>query len=891
MKTTPRKAVFSLLTLSVMLFMGWQAGLAAGAPDVSIVVLPFEINAEPELDYLAEDLPEILRDRLAREGFNVASGNATMDIVRYQGIEFIDLSVARDIALLAGSNYAVYGSLSQVGETLSLDVRLVEAFGLKEPQAFFVVKKGLINILPAVDELVQKIVQQVLKKDVVAEIDVQNNRILDKDVVLMRLRMQQGDLYDPKAINEELKRLYALGYFDDVQVRVEDVPAGKRVVFVVEEKPLIQAVQVSGTDAIDQDDVLEVMSVKGGSVLNFELLSQDLDKIRELYRQKGYYRAEVDYELEQTDERQARLNITVEEGNKLYIENIEIQGAEKIDSGKLKKELALSERGLFSFLTKSGILREELLDRDAAALEAYYNNRGFMDARVSQPEVRFEEEGISITFTVVEGERYTIHNVDLKGDLIESPESLFELTSLDDLAEESDYFDRSVMRDDVQALVDYYTDYGYAYADASASIDKNAENRTVGVSYILEKGERVYIGRVTLEGNTKTRDNVIRRELRILDGEQFSGQALRRSQERLRRLDYFETVDLETIPTAEPNEMDLKVRVKEKPTGMFSVGVGYSTLENAFVTGIVQERNLFGKGYNLSFRGSFGSKTTDYTLQFWNPRLFDSKLGIGIDSYVTDRDYSEYDRETTGGRLRIGYPLGEFTRAFASYRLEDYEISDVDEEASSVIKDAEGENLSSVLGLSVTRDTTNSRIHPTRGTVNTISLEYGGGFLAGDDDFVKGVVESDYYKGLFWDTVFHWSGTAGVVVENGGDEIPVFERFYLGGINSVRGYEGRKISPRDEVTDDRIGGEKMFFTNFEYIFPLSKEFGLMGLTFFDAGSSWEDESDFDVYKSVGVGLRWFSPMGLIRVEYGYPLDNLEGDDGSGKFEFSMGQLF
>lgn len=897
MKTRPirsgvfRSTVFFLTCL--FLFASGGANLqAAGASDIAIIVLPFEINAEQELSYLQRDLPGLVRDKLYEKGFKVMDSEDTMQLLADQGVEYLDLSIARDMALLSGAHYAVYGSMSKVGESLSLDVRLVEAFGLKDPKALFVVREGLINLLPAVDELVEKIENELLRKEVVAEIDVENNRILDKDVVLMRLRMQKGDMYDPKMLNEEIKRLYALGYFDDVQVRVDEIAGGKRVVFVVDEKPLIKAIGVTGSDAIDEDDILEAMSVKSGSVLNFEILSQDLDKIRELYRQKGYYKADVSYEIEQTDPRQARLNIVVDEGNELYIQDIEIKGAELLDEGDLKDELALSERGFLSFITKSGILREELLDRDAAALEAYYNNRGFMDAKVGQPEVEFKDDGIYITFTVIEGPRYTVGDVSYKGDLIEDIPQLRELTELDDLSEEGDYFDRSIMRGDVQKLTDYYTDYGYAYADVGAQVDKDAEQKVMGITYVLNKGERVYIRRVTIEGNDKTRDNVIRRELRLGDGDQFSGKGVRRSQERLRKLDYFETVDLETVPTASPSEMDLRVKVKEKPTGLLSAGIGYSTADSVFVSGQVQERNLFGKGYGIGLQGTLSSRTTNYVLNFWNPRLYDTPLGVGIDSYITDKDYLEYEKETVGAKVKFGYPLGEYTRVYANYRIEKYDITDVDENASQQIQDVEGENLASVLGFAITRDTTNSRLNPNKGTLNSIELEYGGGLIGGDDNFIKGVVESNYFMPLPWDTIFHWKGSAGYVIENGSDEVPVFERFYLGGISSVRGYEGRRISPRDDDTGDRIGGDKMFFTNFEYLFNLNKDFGLMGIVFFDAGNTWDEgELDYDLFKSVGGGIRWFSPLGPIRLEYGWPLDELEDDSGNGKLEFSMGQFF
>ncbi|MFW6323708.1 MAG: outer membrane protein assembly factor BamA [Desulfovibrionales bacterium] len=880
-----------LLLCAIVIFTLPHMASAQTSEGSKVVVFPFEVNAGEDLQYLTENIPTLLAEELRSAGFEVQDLEETNRLIQEQGVEFLDLQTVKDLTLLSKAQYGLYGSFSQVGETISLDARLVEAFGLKEPQALFVVKEGIINLLPALEQLAQEVKREAQRQDKIAAIEVEGTDTLDKDVVFMRLSTQPGDVYDPRTINEDLRRLFELGYFEDVQVKVEDVPEGKQLTFLVQEKPLIQAIGVKGADAIDKDDIIAAMSIKTGSVVNPKVIADDLETIRQMYRKEGYYNATVDYELEQVDPRRARLNIVINEGNKLYIKRILIQGAEQLDEDDLKDELALSERGLFSFLTGSGVLDEELLNRDAAALEAYYGNRGFMDARVGQPEIEYEEDGIVITFQVEEGIRYRIEEVSFEGDLISQPETLAKITDMDDLAEEKAYFDRSVLRSDTQSLADFYTNFGYAFAEADVNLDKNPEEKTIGVAYVLNKDRKVFIRRVLIEGNTKTRDNVIRRLLLLGDGDQFSGYRLRRSNQRLMKLDYFETVTIDTVPTQSPSELDLKVKVKEKPTGMLSLAAGFSTLENFFFSGQVKERNLFGRGYDIGLRGTFGGRTISYDISFWNPRYKDSKLGLGFDLYLREQDYDDYDKDSLGGVLKFAYPLGEYTRLFWHYRLEQYEISDIDEDANDRIWDFEGANLSSALYSAITRDTTNRRLNPSRGTINTLSAEYAGGLIGGDDDFVKYKYDTSYYRPLFWETVFHWHAQFGYVHENGGGEIPPFERFYLGGINSVRGYEAREISPEDEDGED-IGGDKQFFTNFEFLFPISSDLGLMGLTFFDAGEAWDDDESFDMdlYKSVGVGIRWYSPLGPLRFEYGYPLDELDGER-EGKFEFSIGQFF
>lgn len=859
---------------------------------VKILVLPFEINAAPDLNHLHEELPELLRENLRKEGFDIHPGPQTIQMLREHELVELDLRSARDMALLAGAGYGVYGSFSQVGESLSLDVRLVEAFGVKPAKSFFVVRQGLINLLSAVEELAEKITRELRQLETIARIQVEGNEILGSDVVLLRLRSQQGQIYDPQVVNEDVRRLFDLGYFDDIVIRVEDTPEGKVLTFVVKERPRVQAISVVGAKEIKDSDILKAISTRTGGVINPKILSEDLAKIRELYRQKGYYLAQVDYNLEQVDPRQARLNITVNEGNRLYIREIEIQGAESLSVSDLKKELALAERGILSWITGEGILREELLERDAAALEAYYANRGFLDARVGQPEVEYLEEGIRIIFKVQEGQRYKIGDIAFKGDLLQPEEELRNLIALDELQAEDEFFDRSVLRKDMQTLTDNYAEYGYAFAQTDVELDVKAEELLVDVVYVLDKSSLVYIRRVDIQGNTKTRDNVIRREMRLGDGDLFSGAKLSRSNERLVRLDYFEVVDIETMATENPSELDLKVTVKEKPTGMVSAGAGYSTLDQLFFTGTIQERNLFGRGYNLAFRGTFSGRSTLYDISLINPSWQDTRLSVGGDLYYWIRDYQDYDRKVVGGRARFSYPLGEYTNLYWNYRLEHYEITEVSDNAAQRIKDAEGKKWASSAYAAIGRDTTDRLFNPSKGTVNVLSVEYAGGILQGDDNFIKAEYDTHIYYPLFWDTVFHWRGKVGFLFDNQGKEAPVFERFYLGGIDSVRGYPGWEISPRDPKTNDRIGGVKHFFTNFEYLFPLNQDMGLVGLVFFDAGNTWDDGESFGskLYKSIGTGVRWYSPLGPLRLEYGYGLDKLEGENHS-NVEFSIGQVF
>lgn len=855
-----------------------------------LMILPFALNAEKDLSYLRKDLSVLLREQLREKGFDILSKKDTYQLLQTEKIQMLDLSTVKNLAILADVDYALYGSFSQAGQSISLDVRLVKPYQPMSTKALYVSKKGLINIQPAIQELATKVKKAVLEQQEIAEIQIQGNQILGDDAVLMRLTIQEGNQYDPREIDKNVKKLYQTGYFDDVKVFVNNIKDGKKVTFKVKEKPHIKSIEVHGAKKIDPDDILEAMSIKSGSVLNPKVMQEDLQKIKGMYRKKGYYNIQVSYHQEPISGKESKLILDIKEGDKLYIEHIGIKGAKKLDLDDLKDQLALSERGLFSWITGGGVLKEELLDRDAAMLEAYYANRGFMDVRVGQPEINFKKDGIYITFNVVEGERYKIGSVKFKGDFIADRKTLLKQIKIDNLADNNQYFDRSVLRDDMQSLIDYYSNYGYAFADVEVDLKKDSSQKIINVIYTIFKEKQVFIRRVLISGNEKTRDNVIRRQVLLTGGDKFSGAKLSRSKQKLNKLDYFESVEIETIPTSKDNQMDLKVKIKEKSTGSFSAGAGYSSVEDLFFTGQVEERNLFGKGYRLSFIGTIGMDTTRYQASFWNPHLYDSPLGLGFDAYNTIQDFDDYDLDTKGGKLKFAYSLGNYSRLYWNVRTEQYYVDDIDDDASEEIKDIEGKNWSNAIATSLVRDTTNKRLNPTQGTVNTATIEYAGGLLGGDDNFIKTTYEFSYFQPFIWKFIFNMRWKIGYLFENSGDEVPDFERFYLGGINTVRGYDYRDISCEDDKGAD-IGGYKTIYTNYELTFPIKEDLGLLGLFFFDAGDVWDQDEtiDLDLYKSVGTGIRWQSPMGPLRLEYGYPLDDL--DNNNGKFEFSIGRFF
>ncbi len=855
------------------------------AKNIDLVVFPFWIKVSKKYKFLQKDFPHLLISKLKEAKVKVLSFEETTNILKEKRITFLDTGVVREIIRHIKAKYGVYGKVEESFNELRVNFRVVDLKGYRK---FFVVEKS-----GNVDELIAKIAVKLenllLKREFIAKIEVKGNKILDKDFILMRLNIEPGDLLNLDLINQEVKKLYKTGYFQDIKVLAKDSPEGKIIIFKVVENPIVKKIKIKGNKHIKEKDILKEMETQKGSVINPKVIVKDLERIKDLYKKKGYYNAKVSYEKRKV-KGGIELIIHIKEGKRLYIKKIRIVGCKKLKEKELKKQLALGERGFFSWITGKGILREELLTRDTAALEAYYTNHGFVDVKVGKPKVEFKKDGIYITFFVIEGPRYKMGKVNFKGDIIVPPKKLYEIISADDLYKKHKYFNRSIIQKDVDALTKFYSNYGYAYADVTPRIKKLVKEKKIELTYFINKGQKFFIRDIKIKGNKKTRENVIRREILFTKGEPFSGEKITRSKIRLIKLDYFENVDIKAVPTEEPGKLDLLVSVKEKNTGSFSIGAGYSTLDQFFIMGQIEERNFLGKGYTISLSGNISGSSSLFQIDFWNPHLYDGPLGFGFNIFNTTREYDDYDLDSKGGSLKFSYSLGKYSNIFWRYRLEKYVVSNVSEFASQEIKDIEGTNWSSSFLVNFFRDTTNRRINPSKGTKNSLSVEYAGGILGGDDNFLKTVYDFNYYYNFFWKFIFRYHFNIGYLFKITSEDVPDFERFYLGGINTVRGYDARDICAKDDQGND-VGGYKEIYMNYEITFPIKENIGLLGVVFFDMGNVWSKEENmgFDFYKSVGAGIRWNSPLGPLRLEYGYPLDNLK--DNHGKFEFSIGRFF
>ena len=686
-------------------------------------------------------------------------------------------------------------------------------------------------------------------------------------------------------LSADIKAIYRMGYFDDVTAEVTDVPEGKVITFTVVEKPMITEIRITGNKALKRDEIEGVMTVRNRQTVNPEKLKADMEKIKALYDSKGFYNAEVSYAIEKSGVRDVAVIVSIVENEKLFIRNITFEGNRSFTTKELKNMMTTNEWSIFHFITDSGLLKKDQLKQDVGKINAFYLNNGFINAQVGEPEITHDREGITVKIPISEGKQFRVGQVAIGGDELATPRAEL-LAKLQ--IKKKDFYDRDAIMRDMDYLTQVSNDEGYANADVIPRTEPQEKTQTVDVTYVITKRKPVYFNRIKITGNTKTRDKVIRRELSVVEGDLYSRTKLKDSYMALNRLRYFDEIDFQAEKGPDETLTDVSIHVKEKPTGMFSIGAGYSALDHAIISAQVSQQNLFGRGQTLSLKASLGASSTLYDLSFIEPWLFDMPLWSKFDLWNLYREYDSYKLDSKGFGATLGYPLWRYVTGYVGYRLSIDDVRDILDTASTYIKRQAGQTTSSGVTLSVTRDTTDDAMFPSTGSKNTASVEYTGGPLLGDVSFTRLGLTSSWFYGLPLDTVFGVRGRIGYMMGNEGKEVPVYERYYLGGINSLRGL--REVGPRDPATGDVIGGLTMLNFNFEYIFPLIKNAGMKGLVFFDTGNTWESGYNLgDMRKTVGVGIRWYSPIGPLRLEWGYVLDQKERESPS-RWEFTIGMF-
>jgi outer membrane protein insertion porin family len=864
--------------------------ISVGAQEtLQVLVLPFDLYSPQGDEAMKGQIRTLLAKQLKEEGVVVVEPPVPDQPVPAEPEE-LRLKDLRLLGTGAGADYVIWGSLTQTGQHYSLDAKLLRSYGEMLPETLYVEGDGVENLLYSVRQLAQDITMKIYKRDKVADVLVIGNRRIEAEAIKRVIKTKKGDVYLAKQIRDDVKAIYRMGYFGDVRVEADSTSEGKVVTFRVAEKETLREIRVRGNKEFDDEKIKGLIRTRQGSVLNVNTLRDSVKEIENLYKDKGYHHVEVTYKIKPVSEGRADVDFVIEEGEKAFIKSISFEGNHTYDDDTLRGLMKTRVKGFFSWLTSSGDYDPEVLDQDVSKVAAFYQNHGYIQARVGEPQLTYEGSSIHVAMKIEEGPQFTVGHVDLEGDLIQPKEVLLEKIQIG----KEKVFNREVIRTDMLTLRDAYADAGYAYAEVSPRVDKDLEEKKAHVTYVIKKGPVVYFDKIMIAGNTKTRDKVIRRELQVYEQELFSGKRLKRGARNLYRLDYFEDVKVNTTKGSAEDEMVLQIDVTEKPTGAFSFGGGYSSVDNVFFMGSITQRNFLGKGQILGLRAQLGGRTNTYTFSFTEPWLFDTPLTAGFDLYNTERDYDTYDKDSLGGTVRFSYPVLDYTRASLSYNYDRGDVKNLSEDASAAIRDLEGLNVAHTVAGVLSRDSRDRVFQPKEGSDNSITIEHAGIPFGGDIGYTKYVGDSGWYFPLFWNTVGLLHGRIGFIHGDSVGKIPLWERFYLGGMGSVRGYDWRDISPKDPVTGDETGGNKMLQFNAEFMFPLVEKSGLQGVLFYDTGMAYDNGEDMEVNElrmSIGCGVRWYSPIGPIRLEYGHILDNKEGKRGKGRFEFTMGTAF
>jgi len=862
--------------------------LSATQPQ-NVAFIPLRVNAATNSDNLTRQIDDAVAATLATRNMLQVPREQVKALLAAQAPWPPPPASLREIAARGNHDYVALGSCTVLGQQVSIDIQIIDLLTTSPPQAVY--RSGdLPTIAGALREAIAEVLAQTGREQVIASIAPAGNSRIDSGSIQRKITSKPGDFYNPATLRQDLRSIFSMGYFDDVQIEVVDSAKGKAVTFRVKEKPLISRVVFSGTSELQEEDIREAANLKANTILNPKQLHDASQRIRDHYKAKGFYNTKVTPEMTPQGTDQLELRFIIEEGPKVYVKDILFSGNTTFKGKELNDVIETNTKGLFSFITDSGLLKMEILRQDADRIATFYNNHGFIDAKVGEPVVEQREGWLYITFQVQEGPRYRVGTVDITGDLLRDKEELLNQLKI----RKEEFLSRKILREDILQLTDLYAEHGYAFAEARPRVDKNDQSKRVDITIQMDKGSLVYFNRVEIRGNSRTRDNVIRRDLAVEEGGIFNSKALRKSNENLHRLNYFEEVSVTPEPAMNENLMNVVVNVKEKPTGQFSVGAGYSTADNLLFMGEIAENNLFGRGDRLSLQANMGSTTTRFNLGYTDPRFRDTELLVGFDLFDWRREYDDYTKDSTGGVLRFGHPLWERWRLHWSYGYTDTTLSDVAEDASWIIRQSMDIHVTSAVGVALIRDTLNHPFNPTKGSNNRLSVKYAGDPLGGDAQFTKLEASSSWYFPLGWvDNTIHLRGNIGQAFENEDGKFPVYEHYYLGGLNSIRGFKFAHVSPKDPDTGERIGGDKMWYANLEYIFPLIKNAGLRGVIFTDVGNVYAEEDDWDfgeMKKTAGLGIRWLSPMGPLRLEWGYNLDRQE-DEESSVWDFSIGGVF
>ncbi|MBR4986190.1 MAG: outer membrane protein assembly factor BamA [Proteobacteria bacterium] len=753
---------------------------------------------------------------------------------------------------------------------------------------------------------------------VVDEIVLKGNHRNPKEDLLYYIKQEAGSKLSLDVVSEDVKRLFRMKLYDDIQVDLDVVDGRNILTYYFVEKPSIASFEFEGNDAISTDDLKEKVDLRIASPLDLDKIADNVGKLKSHYDKEGYFLAEVTSEIRDREDGDKDVVFHIREYDKVKVRRVTILGNEAISDEDIKGHIYTRESSLLGKLTGAGEYKEEEFKRDLQRIAAWYSENGYPDAHVTDSQVQLSEDrgSMYITFTVEEGKYTTVGNVDIAGDTLEDEDEIRKLVTV----KSGEGFKLSQLFDDVKHIQDYYGDRGYAYAQVEPRRRPGNEPNTIDIAYDIHPGDPVHIGKILISGNHKTEDKVIRREILVNEGELYHGSKVHASEASIQRTGYFEKVSVTTQAAKEANTIDMLVEVTERSTGQFQIGAGFSSAESFIGTLQVSYDNFLGRGHYLAAQGTISKLRQLFNIQYFNPYFFDSLWRFRMAVFNYEYVYTDFTRKSYGGNLGFGYPFTRDLVLDLTYTLENVDVAtssfgSKQRNLGSILNGG----LTSSLNATLTFDRRNNRLLPTKGYMLMGSVDFADQYIGSENEYIRFLGRARGYVPIFWDIVLKFNLELGYIANWNAPnkEVPIFERFFVGGPNSVRGFERSSLGPTrsfttnvadptSTLTNFQIGGNKEIVFNAEIEIPILKSMNISGVVFFDMGNAYnedqnlslmidwfaknDEEHDNMMRSAMGFGFRWMSPMGLLRFEWGFPLSPKKNEDPV-VFEFSIGNAF
>ena len=737
----------------------------------------------------------------------------------------------------------------------------------------------------------------------VSSIEVSGNRYVESAAILANVETKVGKILSKKMISQDVKRLFKTGYFEDVYVVGTPQLDGVRLTYTVKENPLISKLEILGNDEVVDKDLKPKLSLKPGRVFSAAKLRADRNTIRKAYLKKGYYQVDVTAKTVIEKDERVALTLTVSEGEITHIKRIQFINNRAFSDSDLREVLASQESDLMSWFTDKDVFNKERFGGDAQLLQQHYLNNGYLDIGIESAQLSLtpDKKDFYLTFGLHEGPQYRVNGIDIQGDLVPSRDVLLEAIKLVD----GEVYSVTDLRNSISAMEEMVGDEGFAFASVTPLFKRDIASKQVSITFDIEKGREVYIERIEISGNEKTEDPVVRRELRQIEGSRYSASKVRRSKERLKATQLYKDARINLEKGEADDLVQMNVNLEEDKTGSFSLGAGYSQLEKVFITASIAERNFLGKGYRTNLSADLGASTQNFSVDLGDPYFLDSDVHASLTLFKNQtklNDIVSYKQDSYGGGVNFALPLAEKITYAIGYHFNRSKLTDIPATSSLALLSQAGVQTTGEVGQSLTWDSLDSAVAPTEGHQESLGLSVAG--LGGNSRFVEVTASTRSYFSLGEGFVFSPTFSASYIKGFGDKGVPIYRRYSMGGIGTLRGFDSYGVSVRDPLTGDPIGGDKKFQASLDLFFPMPymETAGFRGVFFLDAGSTWgsvstsvgaltlnvsEKFSSSRIRTSTGVGIEWMSPVGPLTMVWGFPITKVTGDL-KRNFEFGLG---